>query len=174
VIGAIRPGFKIFLKYFRGGPKFPGMSALPVAALASPRPAAPHFEASAVPVVRDAILLVEDDDMVATLVGHVLERLHWRVLRAGDGAACERLLAEQGAAIALAFVDCGLPDMEGACLCERLRQALPGLPVLLTSGREYSDLAQTLGAAGPAAFLPKPFMPGDVMHHVQTLLARAA
>jgi DNA-binding response OmpR family regulator len=112
--------------------------------------------------------------MVALLIGRVLERLNWRVLRAGDGAECECLAAQHGSAIALALVDCGLPDTEVAVLCKHLRAALPGLPLLLTSGREYSGLAGSLAGDGPAAFLAKPFLPGDVMRHVQALMARAA
>jgi CheY-like chemotaxis protein len=141
---------------------------------ASARPALPPGVASAVPSARDTILLVEDDEMVAMLVKRVLERLDWHVVLAGDGAECGRLVAQHGPAIALAMVDCTLPDIEGGDLCERIRRSLPALPVLLTSGRERSDLSAGLAADGPAAFLAKPFLPGDVIHHVQSLMARAA
>jgi DNA-binding response OmpR family regulator len=124
--------------------------------------------------LRDAVLLAEDDDLVAPLIAHVLERCHWRVLRATDGADAERIVAAHGAEIALALVDGRLPDMDGAVLCDRLRIALPGLPVLIVSGRECSSLAQALAAGGPAAYLAKPFMPLDVMRHVQNLMAQAA
>ena len=150
------------------------MSVSPAVVCAVPRLAAPTTGGLAAPALRDAILLVEDDDMVAMLLTQVLARFHWRVVRAGDGAEGERLVAEHGPSIALALVDCGLPDVEGTTLCERLRAALPGLPLLLTSGREYSDFADTLAAEGPAGFLAKPFLPGDVLRHVQTLLAPAA
>lgn len=148
------------------------MPASPAVAFASTRPAAPEFGASAAPARRDLILLVEDDEMVSMLIARVLERMNWRVIRADEGAASERLVAQHGPAIAFAFVDCGLPDTEGAVLCERLRAALPGLPLLLTSGREQSGLVQTLETDGPTAFLPKPFLPTDVMRHVQALMAR--
>lgn len=174
VIGAIRPDLKVFLKYFRPVPNLPGMSAFSAVASVSARPATPSFGVLPAPAVRDAILLIEDDDMVGMLIAQVLERTHWRVLRASDGAASERLMVEHGPAIALALVDCGLPDMEGGGLCERLRAAQPGLPLLLTSGREYSELAQRLRTDGPAIFLAKPFMPLDVVGRVQTLLGQAA
>ncbi len=150
------------------------MSASSAVAPGSTRPGAPLEGASVASGVRDGILLVEDDEMVATLMKQVLERVHWRVWRAGDGAECERLVAEHGPAIAMALVDCGLPDVESAGLCERLRAALPGLPVLLTSGREHPDLVQMLAADGPADFLAKPFLPGDVLRRVQNLMTRAA
>src|SRR5437867_4131900 len=109
------------------------MPASSAVAFASTRPAAPVSGAHTASGVRDLILLVEDDEMIATLVKQVIERIQWRVLLAGDGAECDRLMAQHGASIALALVDCGLPDIEGAELCERLRSSQPGLPVLLTS-----------------------------------------
>ena len=123
---------------------------------------------------RDAILLVEDDDMVAILLTQVLERVRWRVLRADDAASGERLAAQHGSAIAVAVVDCGLPDADGVGLGGRLRVTLPGLPLLLTSGRECSGVVQDLAAGGPAAFLGKPFLPGEVLNAVRNLLGTVA
>ncbi len=128
----------------------------------------------AVAPVRDTILLVDDDDMVASLVARLLERGRWRVVRAMDGVGAEYAVAQHGPAIALAFIDGRLPDTEGAPLCERLRAVVPGLPVLLVSGRECSDVALGLSASGPAAYLAKPFMPLDVLRQVQSLIGRAA
>lgn len=124
---------------------------------------------------RDVVLLVEDDDAIAGLLECVLTRLHWRVLRAESGAECQQRLAAHRAEIGLAFLDCSLPDTHGGMLCSRLRAAVPGLPVLLTSGRAQPGVLELVAADGPAAFLPKPFMPADVVRHIQALVpARAA
>lgn len=149
------------------------MSASSAVTPGTTRPAGPDF-GGPVRDARDAILLVEDDDMVAILLTQVLERLHWRVLRADDAAGGERLAAQHGATIAVALVDCGLPDADGAGLAERLRSTLPGLPLLLTSGRECSGVAQGLKTGGPAGFLGKPFLPGEVLNALRNLLAGAA
>ena len=132
------------------------------------------LSASSAPVVRDTLLLVEDDDMVAQLLMQVFRRIRWRVLRASDGAESRYLLEQNHPTIALALVDYGLPDGDGAALCQRLRAIRPGLPVLLTSGRSQSSIIQGLAADGPAAFLAKPFLPSDVLREVQDLVARAA
>lgn len=150
------------------------MPASPAVAFASTRMDVSGIGTPVVAVKRDIILLVEDDDMVSMLISSVLERMRWRVIRADDGASGERLAVEHGAAIALALVDSGLPDTEGADLCARLRTILPGLPLLLTSGREHSSLVQALAVDGPAAFLGKPFLPAEVMRQVQALVARVA
>lgn len=117
----------------------------------------------------DAVLLVEDEDSLAELLQHLLKRVKLRILRAADGSQALRLLAEQRASISLALVDCHLPDMAGADLCQELRARLPGLPLLVTSGRDQRALVASLASGGPTQFLPKPYMPGEVVRRVTAL-----
>jgi DNA-binding response OmpR family regulator len=117
------------------------------------------------------VLLVEDEESLAELLTHLLTRLQLRVVRASDGAAALQAFREHQPSIALAFVDCRLPDMDGADVCRELRGIHPRLPLLLTSGRDQRALAASFGATAPAAFLAKPYMPADVMRHVTALLS---
>lgn len=124
------------------------------------------------PATRESVvLLVEDEDPLADLLMTLLSRMKVRVLRAADGAQAVKLFNEHRASISLAFVDCHLPDTGGAELCRDLRGAAPGLPLLLTSGRDQRALEAQLAAGGPCQFLPKPYMPGDVMRRVSALLS---
>lgn len=138
----------------------------------------PGLESASAPggaATRDGvILLVEDEDSLAELLACLLRRINVRVLRAADGAQARKLFADNRAGITLAFVDCHLPDIEGGELCQELRQAAPHLPLLLTSGRDQRALAATLATGGPCDFLPKPYMPADVMHRVRSMLGAAA
>ncbi len=117
------------------------------------------------------VLLVEDEDPLAELLTTLLTRMKVRVLRAADGAQAVKLFIEHRATISLAFVDCHLPDTGGAELCRDFRDRAPGLPLLLTSGRDQRALEIQLAAGGPCQFLPKPYMPGDVMRRVSAMLA---
>jgi DNA-binding response OmpR family regulator len=119
---------------------------------------------------RDTVLLVEDDESLAKLFALLLQRCCLRVVHARSGADCLKVFAENQSAIALLLMDCNLPDTHGGVLCHRLRAAVPGLPVLLTSGRRQESLQSLLAADGPTGFLPKPFMPADVVPHVRALL----
>lgn len=120
-----------------------------------------------------AVLVVEDEDSVAVLLVRQFQRMGWRVLYAPDGAQARQRIAE-GDGVTLAFVDCGLPDVSGAELCAEIRAAIPGVPVLLTSGRDQSALAAALAEEGPAAFLAKPYFPIDLEVRLGELLAAAA
>lgn len=141
---------------------------------AAPFPNLEPAAASGPPPAGHSVLLVEDEDSLGDLLMHLLGRINVRVIHATDGATGLQLFAEHKASISLAFVDCRLPDMDGGELCRRLREMQPRLPLLLTSGRDQRGLVGLFSPGGPAAFLPKPYMPADVMRHVNALLGRAA
>ncbi|HYD85683.1 MAG TPA: response regulator [Opitutus sp.] len=138
----------------------------------------PNLEPAAAPAAvgkrETVVLLVEDEDSLAELLTCLFSRIKVRVMRAADGAQARRVFAENRADITLAFVDCHLPDGHGADLCAEFRTIVPNLPLLLTSGRDQQALAVTLAAGGPCDFLPKPYMPADVMRRVRSLLGLAA
>jgi DNA-binding response OmpR family regulator len=120
--------------------------------------------------VKGAVLLVEDDESLADLLKHLLARMKVTVLHAPTAALALQLFATQKASVALAFVDCHLPDSEGGELCQRLRTLSPNLPLLLTSGRDQRALESVFAAGGPCSFLAKPYMPADVMGRVKSML----
>lgn len=142
--------------------------------MSSPAVLFPSLEPAAEPAEPPAperlVLLVEDEDSLADLLTCLLKRIQVRVIRAADGAQGRELFEQNRAGITLAFVDCQLPDMAGGDLCREFRAAVPRLPLLLTSGRDQRALELQLGADGPCQFLPKPYMPMDVMRRVTSLL----
>jgi len=138
----------------------------------------PNLETSPAPGLTSeratgSVLLVEDEDSLAELLFHVLGRMKVPVLRAADGAQALQLFVDHRDAIGLAFVDCHLPDVCGADLCATLRALAPGLPLLITSGRDQRALESSLASGGPTGFLPKPYMPTDVIRRVNALLPSA-
>lgn len=125
-------------------------------------------------IVRDLVLLIEDDDGIAGLLKCILARSGQRVLRACDGAEAERLFREYRDLISLVVTDCRLPDTHGATLCQKLRTGAPRLPVILTSGRDHAAMADLLSGTGPTRFLAKPFFPAQVERAVAAMLSAIA
>jgi two-component system, cell cycle sensor histidine kinase and response regulator CckA len=119
-----------------------------------------------------SVLLVEDDESLADLLKHLLTRMQVRVVHAPTAALGVKALGEHRSHISLAIVDCHLPDSEGGELCRQLRELVPGLPLLLSSGRDQRALEATFSATGPCSFLAKPYMPADVMGRVKSMLLR--
>lgn len=140
---------------------------------AAPFPSLEPATASVASKRQDVVLLVEDEDSLAELLTHLLKRLGVHVLRAANGATGLQLFDSNRERIALAFVDCLLPDMTGHQLCGELRKRVPQLPLLLTSGRDQRVTVAAFVATGPTGFLPKPYMPADVLGRVSKLLAES-
>lgn len=121
-----------------------------------------------------AVLLVEDEGPLAELLANLLSRLNVSVLIAADGERALELFQRHHAEVRLAFVDCNLPDMPGPALCEKFREASPRLPLLLTSGRNQDAVEKRFSAAAPCEFLPKPYLPNEVLRRVSALLEIAS
>jgi signal transduction histidine kinase/CheY-like chemotaxis protein len=119
---------------------------------------------------RETILLVEDEEVVRSLVSEVLRAHGYEVLEAADGEeALERVRQREGP-LHLVVTDLVMPRVSGGELARTLRRDHAGLKVLLVSG--YSDReVDPESLAGPgSAFLQKPFSPADLTRKVRELL----
>ena len=118
------------------------------------------------------ILLVEDDDAIATSLARVLAAEGHVVDRQASGAGALRSALRQPPDLAL--LDLGLPDQDGIEVCRRLRAALPGLTiVILTARSEEIDVVLGLDA-GADDYLTKPFRLSELLARVRAHLRRAA
>ncbi len=121
---------------------------------------------AAEPASQGAVLLVEDDDEVAALVGEMLQQLGYQVTRAASAQAALGALAN-GRPVDVVFSDVMMPGgMSGVELAREIRKRRPGLPVLLTSG--YADLARRDGELADVELLAKPY----TLEHLAASLAR--
>jgi DNA-binding NarL/FixJ family response regulator len=101
------------------------------------------------------ILICEDDDSLAELVGDLLtaDDRFTVVDRAADGADAVRLAEEHAPDIVL--MDIGLPGMDGIRATRAILDRDPGRHVVIYTGsNEYEDVARA-DAAGAAGFLHK-------------------
>lgn len=103
---------------------------------------------------RGRVLMVEDDNDVAAMVGEMLGALGYRSTRAADAAGALEILANDSK-FDLVFSDMVMPgDMDGRALVREIRRRHPRLPVLLTTG--YSEAAELATSEG-LRLLPKPY-----------------
>ena len=135
-------------------------------------PVASKAEAPRLAAVRGAetILLVEDDEMVRTLVRETMESSGYRVLEASDPLEARAVAADCRSAIQLLITDVIMPKASGPELAKELVRICPGLKVLYMSG--YTD--QAISRRGvrrrEVAFLPKPFSPAELTAKVRDVL----
>jgi PAS domain S-box-containing protein len=109
-----------------------------------------------------SVLVVEDEEVVRTLVRDLLEANNYVVLEAHDGSSAIQLAARHTGPIDLVVTDVVMPDMNGREMVERLVSVRPDLRVLYMSGyTEVSMVHHGVLEAG-SVFLQKPFTPDEL------------
>ena len=108
------------------------------------------------------VALVEDNDDVRVLMGEVLESWGHEVRQASTGAVGVDLILEQRPDIA--FIDIGLPDMDGYELARQVRSALGHDKPLLVALSGFSQRRdrERASSAGFDDHLAKPANPADL------------
>ncbi len=102
------------------------------------------------------ILVVDDDQGLATTLQEFLEREGYRVEVAFSGAEALALLESQPH-IALALVDLMMPVMDGLVLMEEIHRRNPDLAVLIMTGYGTIESAVAAIKSGAEDYLTKPF-----------------
>jgi two-component system, NtrC family, response regulator GlrR len=131
----------------------------PLASLAQTAGAEPWRQPSAVPAtaltVRPArILVVDDDDLVLTLISRLLSTAGYEVNTALDGeaalAVCEQFKPD------LILSDVNMEPLDGLGLLTQVQQRWPGLSIILHTARWSAPMAAQAIEDGAFAFLEKP------------------
>ena len=120
-----------------------------------------------------AVLVVEDDADVRSLVVFALERLGLRVRAEDDGAT--GLAAALAGEFDLIVLDWMMPGLDGLEVCRRLR-ATPRtarIPVPMLTAVARPDDADGALTAGADAYISKPFTREELGDTIRALLARS-
>jgi DNA-binding response OmpR family regulator len=117
------------------------------------------------------ILLVEDDEAIASGLARVLDSQGHAVRRLSRGRPA---LESAGEDVGLVILDLGLPDIDGLDVCRRLRAARPELAILILTARDQElDVVAGLDA-GADDYLVKPFRLSELLARVRAHLRRVA
>jgi CheY-like chemotaxis protein len=128
-------------------------------------------QVGALPGGNETILYVEDEITVRSLTAHVLRRLGYTVLEAGDGAQARGLCESHDARkIDLLLSDVVLPDLGGKELSEWVKVRADGVRVLFCSGYVDENILKRHGIELGTAFLQKPFSPADLARKVREVI----
>jgi two-component system nitrogen regulation response regulator NtrX len=109
-----------------------------------------------------SVLIVDDEPNIRRMVGALLAAEGYEVRDAADGVAgvASAIASEPD----VALVDLMMPDAgDGLGALERLREALPELPVVMMSGRAGLTDAVRATKLGAFTFLEKPLTPEGVL-----------
>lgn len=112
----------------------------------------------------EAILLVDDDKSIRTMIADFLQSHGYRVLIAKDGAEATRVANDAGN-IDLLLSDLTMPNIGGRELARKLQECRPHLKTILMSGNP-----ETQEATGYPCFIQKPFTMHELARVLRTVL----
>jgi len=133
-----------------------------------------HIEAvnSARPPARgtETILVVEDDEMVRTLVRETLDREGYKILDAPGPIEARRISQNHSGAIQLLITDVVMPKVSGRELAQQIIGERPDIKVLYMSGYTDNAVLNSGILQKEVAFLQKPFTPAALAEKVRDVL----
>jgi two-component system, OmpR family, alkaline phosphatase synthesis response regulator PhoP len=118
------------------------------------------------------ILVVDDEESIATLLQFNLEQSGFEVTVASDGEA--GLALAKSESFDLLVLDLMLPKMDGLDVCKQLRQQKKMTPILMLTAKD-DEFDKVLGLElGADDYMTKPFSPREVVARVRAILRRSA
>lgn len=115
---------------------------------------------------RTSILIVDDNDMMRTLLRGILRGEEYEVAgEARNGSAAvemaERLKPD------IVCLDVMMPEMDGLEALQAIKHTLPGVAVVMISGNASPDNVREALEQGAAGFIVKPFNAARVLDTLQ-------
>jgi DNA-binding response OmpR family regulator len=118
------------------------------------------------------ILLVEDEQSIASLVTLYLQNEGFTVTHVADGA--QALPSVERLRPSLVILDVMLPGMDGIEICRRLRASDESIPIVMLTARD-AEVDRVLGLElGADDYIAKPFSPRELVARVKAILRRSS
>lgn len=116
------------------------------------------------------VLVIEDEQHLATGIKYNLVAEGYRVTTVGDGPSALRILEGDRQAVDLVILDLMLPGMSGYAVCEAIRALDMNLPVLILTARTLTEDRTRGFEVGANQYLTKPFDLDEFLVRVKNLL----
>jgi len=118
------------------------------------------------------ILVIEDEDRVASLIKKGLEEMGLSTTIAADGLSGKKLALT--GEFDLSIIDILLPGINGIDLCKQIRRELPDMPIIMLTALGTTDDKVEGFDAGANDYLVKPFDFRELYVRIKELLKRSS
>ena len=123
------------------------------------------------PALRPALLLVDDDPTLLSVLARRMAREGYEVLTASSGAQALQQLEQRWPS--LLIIDLMMPGMDGFELCARVKR-IADLPIIVLSAVDASEAKVRALEEYAEDYITKPFDPDELVARVQRVLRRSA
>ncbi|RMG66356.1 MAG: PAS domain-containing sensor histidine kinase [Calditrichaeota bacterium] len=117
-----------------------------------------------------AVLVVDDEYNIRSVISEVLEMNGLRVYTAANGQEALQIFKKHAEEIGLVILDMIMPVMDGRRTFAEIRRIKPAQKIIIISGYAHKEDLQDVLSAGALAFLSKPFQVKDILQRVKQAL----
>ena len=118
------------------------------------------------------VLVVDDEEAVRELLGHVLPKHGLSVIMAKDGREAVERFREHAPKIAAVLLDVTMPGIGGVEAFVEIRKIRPDARIMLASGYSAVDVAARFEGRAVDGFLQKPYEPEALIQKLRELLEK--
>jgi len=116
------------------------------------------------------ILIVEDEQSIATLIKYNLEQAGYQTKIAYDGKQALQYIHEQP--FDFIVLDIMLPEIDGLEVCKTIREDKNDIPILMLTAKSDEHNKVTGLRLGADDYLTKPFSPKELIARIEAILRR--
>jgi len=122
----------------------------------------------------EAILLVDDDQMIIDIGQEILSELGYKVTTATSGTDALAMIVDDPQRFQLIITDQTMPKMTGQELAQKIRQLNPDVPIILSTGYSSRVTEKDIVKREISAYCSKPLRLDELSQLVRTLLDKKA
>lgn len=119
------------------------------------------------------VLVIDDEELIVTLLREILKRDGYEVLSAGNGRDGIELFKERRDDVSCVILDLTMPGLSGREVYKSIRQLECSVPVIFSSGYGIVDDLLEVVREDQLKFLPKPFSPSEVTQFIREALVES-
>lgn len=119
-------------------------------------------------MTRPFVLIVDDDDVIRSLLSSTLPDEGYDLVEAEDGD--QALQISDARRPALVLLDWRMPGFSGADVLATLKQRHPDVPVIVLTAEPEAKVRTQAESLGADVFMTKPFSPLQLLGCVERLL----
>ena len=120
----------------------------------------------------EAVLLVDDQDIIVDIGKKNLEKLGYKVITARNGKEAVELYKKNQGNIDIVVLDMIMPEMGGGETYDRLKEINPDAKVILSSGYSIEGQASEILKRGCDGFIQKPFRMKQLSRKINEVLEK--